>query len=53
MQVGGNGGQRDVGDRGVERGHRQRGEDGSDRPAPLRGRQAVGHGVVGLARSGR
>ncbi|MGY4458872.1 hypothetical protein ACVWYI_002832 [Bradyrhizobium sp. LB13.1] len=53
MQIGGNGGQRDVGDRGVERGHRQRGEDRGDRPAPPRDRQAVGNGVVGLARGGR
>ncbi|MGY3364522.1 hypothetical protein ACVWZL_001647 [Bradyrhizobium sp. GM2.4] len=52
MQVAGNGGQRDVGDRGVERRHRQRGEDRGNGPAPLCGWKAVGNGVVGLARAG-
>lgn len=49
MQIGGDGGQRDVGDRGVERGHRQRGEDRGNRPAALRGRQAIGNRTIGRA----
>lgn len=53
MQIGGNGRQRDVGDRGVERGHCQRREDRCDRPAALLGWQAIGNGMIGIARSGR
>ena len=38
VQIGGDGGQGDVGDGGVERGHRQRGKDRGHRPSPtLRG----------------
>jgi len=43
MQVGGNRGQCDIGDRGVERRHRKRGEDGKDCPASALRRQSVGH----------
>jgi hypothetical protein len=35
IEIGGNGGQRDIGDHGVERAHRQRGEDREHRPSPL------------------
>ena len=41
MKVGGDGGQGDVGNRRVQRGHRQRGEDRRDRPAPEFRGQAV------------
>ena len=41
MQIGRHRRQRDVGDHGVERAHRQRREDGGDRPAALARRQAV------------
>lgn len=37
-------GQRDVGDRRIQRGHRQRGKDRRHRPAPEFGRQAVDWG---------
>jgi hypothetical protein len=41
MEVGGNGRQRNVGDRRIQRGQRQRGKDRRDRPAPEFRRQAV------------
>jgi hypothetical protein len=41
MEVGGNGGQRDVGNRRIQRGQRQRGKDRRDRPAPEFRRQSV------------
>ncbi len=41
VQVGRNGGQRDIGNRRVERSHRKRREDRRDRPAPALRRQAV------------
>ena len=41
MEVGGDGGQRNVRDRRIQRGHRQRGKDRRDRPAPEFRGQAV------------
>jgi hypothetical protein len=41
-QVGGDGGQRDIGNRGVERGHGKRGEDRENGPSSALGRQTVG-----------
>ena len=41
MEVGGDGGQRDVGDRRIQRSQRQRGKDRRDRPAPEFRGQAV------------
>jgi hypothetical protein len=39
MQVGGDGGQRDIGDGGIERGHGKGGKDGKPRPTLLARRQ--------------
>jgi hypothetical protein len=50
MQIRSNGGQRDVGDRGIQRRHPQRGEDRRHCPASPFRRQAVHHRRARLLR---
>ena len=50
-QVGRDGGQGDIGDCGVQRGHRQRGEDRHRRPAPLLQREVISRRVIGRRKS--